>query len=101
MTDHLNYKHLATKAKLSAKEARQAEELLVFDFEIVYREGTKNLADALSRRLDHFSDADKQAARQAPLQGLLSRFKTPGADPTVALRAAVAAIASLTRSQTT
>jgi hypothetical protein len=48
LIDHLNYRYLATKAKLSGHEAKWIEELVAFDFIIIYYEGSKNPTDGLS-----------------------------------------------------
>ena len=75
MTDHLNHRYLATKAKLSARQARWMEELAVFDFVIEYREGKKNPADGLSRRPDLRDSGEVEEARRAPLASFLERFE--------------------------
>ncbi len=49
LTNHLNNCYLATKAKLNDKEARWIEELVAFDFTIIYCKRAKNLIDGLSR----------------------------------------------------
>ena len=74
MTDHLNHRYLATKPKLSARQARWMEELAVFDFVIEYREGKKNPADGLSRRPDLRDSSEVEEARRVPLTGFLERF---------------------------
>ncbi len=75
LTDHLNHRYLATKPKISSRQARWMEELGVFDFTILYREGKKNPADGLSRRPDLESRGDIDEARRAPLGEFLSRFQ--------------------------
>lgn len=74
LTDHLNHQYLATKAKLSARQARWMEELAAFDFIIKYREGKKNPADGLSRRPDHWDRNEVAEAKSAPLANFLNHF---------------------------
>ena len=74
LTDHLNHRYLATKAKLSWRQARWMQELAVFDFNIEYREGKKNPADGLSRRPDHWDSSEAVAAKKAPLASFIERF---------------------------
>ena len=54
--DHLNYCYLITKAKLNGREVRWIEELIAFDFTIIYYKEAKNLIDGLSRRPDFKDD---------------------------------------------
>ena len=50
VTDHNSLKYLHTQPTLSRRQARWAEFLAEFDFEIVYRPGKSNVvADALSQ----------------------------------------------------
>ena len=50
VTDHNSLKYLHTQPTLSRRQARWAEFLAEFDFQIVYRPGKSNVvADALSR----------------------------------------------------
>src|SRR5882724_1689366 len=59
-TDHENLQHFMTTKVLSRQQVRWAEELLYFDFIIIYHPGTKNgKADALSRRPDYEENAPK------------------------------------------
>ena len=57
-TDHDSLKHFMTKKELNRRQARWAERLASFDFEIEYRQGKTNPADGLSRRPDYESTAD-------------------------------------------
>lgn len=74
LTDHLNHQSLATKTRLSSREARWMEELAPFRFVIKYREGKKNPADGLSRRPDYCDPTGQKLARQEPLDAFLLRF---------------------------
>jgi transposase InsO family protein len=86
LTDHLNHRYLATKPKLSWRQARWMEEMSVFDFKIEYREGKKNPADGLSRRPDLRDSGEVMEARKAPLTSFLGRFTdAPWKGVTVAL----------------
>ena len=57
-TDHDSLKHFMTKKELNRRQARWAERLASFDFEIEYRQGKTNPADGLSRRPDYESTTD-------------------------------------------
>lgn len=53
-TDHHSLQWIHTQPNLNARQARWMEKIAEFDFEVLYKEGTKNIvADALSRRPDH------------------------------------------------
>ena len=53
MSDHNNLKYFMSTKVLSGKQARWAEELAKYDFEIEYKPGVNNPADAPSRRPDY------------------------------------------------
>ena len=53
LTDHHNLKYFMTTKSLTPKQARWAEELARFDFEIEHKPGASNPADAPSRRPDY------------------------------------------------
>ncbi|RYN56960.1 hypothetical protein AA0117_g13232 [Alternaria alternata] len=53
LSDYNNLRYFMTTKKLSPKQARWAEELARFDFEIEYKPGADNPADGLSRRPDY------------------------------------------------
>ena len=55
ITDHDSLKYIDTqKNQLSSRQARWAEFMSQFDYDIIYRQGKDNIvADALSRRPDH------------------------------------------------
>jgi len=51
ITDHHNLQNFTTKALLSRRQARWAQELAQYEFKIVFRPGAQNgTADALTRR---------------------------------------------------
>lgn len=52
-TDHNNLKYFMTKRRLNGRQARWAESLANFDFNIEYRTGKTNPADGPSRRPDY------------------------------------------------
>ena len=52
-TDHNNLKYFFTTKRLNARQARWAEKLAAFDFEIEYKPGCLNPADGPSRRWDY------------------------------------------------
>ena len=51
--DHNNLKELMTKKKLYFKQARWAQILTVYDFEIFHHSNDKNSANDLSRRFEY------------------------------------------------
>jgi RNase H-like domain found in reverse transcriptase/Reverse transcriptase (RNA-dependent DNA polymerase)/Integrase zinc binding domain/Chromo (CHRromatin Organisation MOdifier) domain/gag-polyprotein putative aspartyl protease len=54
ITDHKSLKFFETQPHLSARQARWADFMSQFKYEIIYQEGKNNVvADALSRRRDH------------------------------------------------
>jgi hypothetical protein len=53
VTDHSNLRSFMNTKGLSRRQARWAEALSAFDFDIEYRPGLKNPADAPSRRPDY------------------------------------------------
>ena len=57
ITDHNSLKHFDTQPHLTSRQARWAEFLSEFDYNIIYKEGKDNVvADALSRRIDLKAD---------------------------------------------
>ena len=53
LTDHNNLRYFMTTKSLTPRQARWAEALSAFDFEIEFKKGTSNPADGLSRRPDY------------------------------------------------
>jgi hypothetical protein len=76
----LNYSYLASKPQLNIRQASWLQRLARFDFEIIYRPGSRNPADGLPRRPDHFKQGEKQSARDQLLPGFLKSFKKPLAE---------------------
>ena len=56
-SDHQNLRYFTSTKKLNRRQARWAEQLSIFDFNIVHQKGSVNTqADALSRRADYQQD---------------------------------------------
>ncbi|RAL65405.1 hypothetical protein DID88_000973 [Monilinia fructigena] len=53
MTDHNSLQYFMTKKELNGRQARWAETLAAYDFQIKYRSGKLNSADGPSRRPDY------------------------------------------------
>jgi Integrase zinc binding domain len=53
LTDHSNLKYYRHPQKISHRVARYLPKMAEFDFELVYKPGTTNKADHLSRRPDY------------------------------------------------
>jgi hypothetical protein len=67
-----------TTKELSSKQARWAEELAWFDFEVEYKPGPKNPADSPSRRPDFAQGLqvrEQQALRDAILPTLQQKLQ--------------------------
>ena len=61
VTDHHTLKYFQSQPHLTGRQARWAECLAEFDYEIVYKEGKENVvADALSRRSDLRESEEKE-----------------------------------------
>jgi hypothetical protein len=65
MSDHKALEYFMTTKALTARQARWAEVLSQFDFQIMYRPGATNRADALTRREQ---DIDNQTAAKISLR---------------------------------
>ncbi len=61
--------------KLNGKEVRWIEELVTFDFTIIYYEGVKNPINNLFRRSDFKDDNELFATKRQPLLNFLSKFQ--------------------------
>jgi len=53
ITDHAALEYLPTQAKLNRRQARWAELLQNYDFEIRYRPGSTNIADSMTRKPEY------------------------------------------------
>jgi RNase H-like domain found in reverse transcriptase len=53
LTDHSNLKYYRHPQKISRRVARYLPKMAEFDFELVYKPGSSNKADHLSRRPDY------------------------------------------------
>jgi len=73
LTDHSNLRYFATTKELSRRQARWAEYLSAFDFNIEYRPGSKNPADAPSRRPDYMDSVEEDTTTLPTLQEKLRR----------------------------
>ena len=58
LTDYSNLHAFMSTYKLTRRQVQWAINLSPFDFRLVYRKGTLNPADGLSRRPDYQSDAE-------------------------------------------
>ena len=56
LSDHANLRYFMTTKELNRRQARWAEQLSAFDFNIEHRPGAGNPADAPSRRPDYMED---------------------------------------------
>ena len=73
LTDHSNLRYFNTTKELSRRQARWAEYLSAFDFNIEYRPGSKNPADAPSRRPDYMENVEEDATMLPTLQKKLRK----------------------------
>jgi hypothetical protein len=75
LSDHNNLRYFMSTTALTGRQARIAEDLAVFDFEIEYKKGIANPADGLSRRPDYFNGFkdDKKRENFAGLLPTLQR----------------------------
>ena len=65
LTDYKGLDRFITKQKLTRRQARWAEILLEFNFEVIYRDGKSSIkADALIRQADsRLTDADNERVK--------------------------------------
>jgi hypothetical protein len=65
LSDHNNIKYFMHTTKLNDRQARYAEELAWYDFEIEYKPGISNPADGISRRLDYARGYKEEGKRES------------------------------------
>ncbi|KAF4539175.1 Reverse transcriptase domain protein [Lasiodiplodia theobromae] len=70
LSDHKNLEYFMTAKSLSPRQARYAEDLAQYDFEIEYKPGSGNPADPLLRRPD-FERGFKLDAKRTYLESML------------------------------
>ena len=78
LSDHNNLRYFMTTKELSPKQARWAEELARFDFEIEYKPGANNPADGPSRRPDYAQGlrvGEQKALQDAMLPTLQQKLR--------------------------
>ena len=78
LSDHNNLRYFLGTKSLSPRQARWSEYLARFDFQIEYRPGSSNPADALSRRPDYargFKEGEKRTINNALLPSLQNKFR--------------------------
>lgn len=66
ISDHNNLKYFMTTKSLNGRQIRWAEKLAAYDFEIEYRKGSKNPADAPSRRPDYETTGERSDLTMLP-----------------------------------
>ena len=79
LTDHHALQSFLTTKSLGRMQARWGEILGGFDLEIVYRKGSQNPADGLSRRPDYMADSEQQDSH--PLKKALLKAGVASATP--------------------
>lgn len=83
LTDHNNLTYFMTTKELNRRQARWAEKLSAFDFDIEHRPGTTNPADAPSRRPDYNTGDEPGSTLLPTLREKLrrGRFNNPESCP--------------------
>ena len=81
ISDHKNLEYFMVKRKLNSRQARWSMELAEFNFKLSYAPGTKNPADAPSRRFDYETTANQELEYSNMLtlldDKICSRLNTP------------------------
>jgi len=79
LTDHNNLRYFMTTKELNGRQARWAEKLARFDFQIIHRPGKSNPADPPSRRPDYETSERERATIALPtLQKMLQTRDSAG-----------------------
>jgi hypothetical protein len=81
LSDHNNLKYFMHTTKLNDRQARYAEELARYDFEIEYKPGVSNPADGISRRPDYargYKEEGKRESLDAMLPTLRNKLRMMG-----------------------
>ena len=78
LTDHNNLKYFMTTTTLSRRQARYAQVLSAYDFEITHRPGSTNPADGPSRRPDYMFGKDDENIMLPTLQKKLKAARERG-----------------------
>lgn len=80
LTDHANLRYFMTTKTLNRRQSHWAQTLSAYDFEIVYRKGKTNPADAPSRRPDYEAEAKTKDDGELLLPTLQNKLRgsTPG-----------------------
>jgi len=78
LTDHNNLKYFMKTTALSRRQARYAQVLAAFDFEITHRPGKSNPADAPSRRPDYMFGRDDENVMLPTLRNKLRVAREKG-----------------------
>ena len=84
LTDHANLRRFMSTSDLKGRQTRWMEYLSAFDFQIEYRPGAKNPADAPSRRPDYAREVSREPTVLPTLfeklrRGLFREERTPTA----------------------
>ena len=83
ITDHNNLRYFMTTKELNARQVRWAEKLAAFDFNIEYRRGKLNPADAPSRRPDIIKPDGSEENNDRFLSTLRNKLRNRECQPDV------------------
>jgi hypothetical protein len=71
LIDHNNLKYFMSMKNLSDRQARAAEELSRYNFDIEYKPGPTNPSDPLSRRPDYARGYEETSGKRVSLNAML------------------------------